>query len=847
MSLDLYRRKRDFSRTAEPSGAAATAAGHAYLIQKHAARRLHYDLRLELDGVLKSWAVTRGPSLVPGEKRLAVHVEDHPLDYGTFEGTIPEGNYGAGTVMLWDTGSWEPVGDAQKGYKKGHLEFVLHGEKLQGHWHLVRMKPRRGEKADNWLLIKGEDATARPEREPDMLEEQPVSVKTGRTLDEIAAGAAVARKPPKDMAAPRPRRAKAAPAKPAPTAPLPDFVPPELATLVTKPPTGAAWIHEIKFDGYRLQARIDTSATGKEKVRLLTRSGLDWTSRFGPALADALGRLPVEQALIDGELVVESGSGASNFSLLQQDLAEGRHNRFIYYVFDLLHHDGRDLRRQPLLERKQALEPLVQSSPEVLRFSAHFDADGATMLRHACRLSLEGVISKRGDAPYRPGRGRDWVKSKCAFRQEFVIGGYVPSTAQEGAIGSLVLGVFNGKKLEHVGRVGTGFSQRMARDLHERLAPLRRATSPFDGRLSAEERRGVTFVRPTLVAEVEFRGWTGDHHLRHAAFRGLREDKAAQEVVREEPEGSPDMARDTKPVRSGVKLTHADRLYWPEDGITKQGLADYYSQVWTFIAPFVVARPLALLRCPDGVSHACFFQKHAWAGINKAIKTKTDADGEELLVIEDFDGLIALAQSGALEIHPWGAPLADIERPDMLIFDLDPGDAVGWDAVVAGAREIRARLEAQGLAAFVKTSGGKGLHIVAPLTPRARWDEAKAFAKALADAMAADAPDRYVAVATKARRKGRIFIDYLRNGRGATAVAPYCPRARAGAAVSMPVAWEELEQIGPAQFTIANAPARLTNLATDPWADFRPAAQPLPSSEGGPSRRRPRSRRPPQR
>ncbi|TCK30995.1 ATP-dependent DNA ligase LigD phosphoesterase module /ATP-dependent DNA ligase LigD polymerase module [Ancylobacter aquaticus] len=843
MALDAYRRKRDFTRTREPQGGEVEAPGHAYLIQKHAARRLHYDLRLEMDGVLKSWAVTRGPSLVTGEKRLAVHVEDHPLDYGSFEGTIPKGEYGGGTVLLWDRGSWEPVGDAAKGYKKGHLEFELHGEKLSGRWHLVRMAPRRGEKADNWLLMKVEDAAARPEGAPDILEEMPDSVKTGRTLDAIAKGEDPP-VPPKSVKAKvaKPRaatKAKASGKAKASTpsgdaAPLPAFVEPALATLVAKAPGGKLWIHEIKYDGYRLQARLDLTAKGKSRVKLLTRSGLDWTPRFGPALAAALEALPAENALIDGELVVENGAGVSNFSLLQQDLSEGRHDRFIYYAFDLLHLDGRDLRPLPLTERKRLLELLLRQAAEGLRYSEHLTEDGGDMLRHACRLSLEGLVSKRADAPYRSGRGKDWVKSKCAFRQEFVIGGFTPSTAAKNAIGSLVLGVHEAGKLVCVGRVGTGFSQTVARDLHAQLSRRERARSPFAKALTAEERRGVTFVAPDLVAEVEFRGWTGDHHLRHAAFRGLREDKPAREIVREKPVEGESMAPEGSAARSKVKLTHPDRVYWPEEGITKQGLADYYAEVWRHILPFVVARPLALLRCPDGIASQCFFQKHSWRGMNKAIKVRKDKDGEELLTIGDLDGLIALVQSGALEIHPWGAPLADVERPDMLIFDLDPGEGVGWDGVVDGAREIRARLEAQGLAAFVKTSGGKGLHVVAPLKPKATWEKAKAFTKTLADSLAADDPDRFIAVATKARRKGRIFIDYLRNGRGATAVAAYCPRARAGAGVSMPVAWEELDQLaGAAQFTLADAPARLAHLAADPWDDFRAAAVPLPEAAGG--------------
>ncbi|MBS9478698.1 DNA ligase D [Ancylobacter radicis] len=811
MALDTYRAKRDFTLTAEPAGAEGKGAGQTYLIQKHAARRLHYDLRLEMDGVLKSWAVTRGPSLVPGEKRLAVHVEDHPLDYGDFEGTIPKGQYGGGTVMLWDSGSWVPKGDPRKGYKKGHLDLELRGEKLSGHWHLVRMPKRKGEKNENWLLIKAEDEAARTEDAPDILEEAPDSVKTGRTLDEITEGAPAHKGGRKTGAAK-----------------LPDFLAPELATLVAKAPAGAGWIHEIKFDGYRLQARIDRSAGPKGQLRLLTRSGLDWTTRFGPALADALLALPAQTALIDGELVVETPSGASHFAALQQDLSEGRRDRFVFYGFDLLHLDGRDLTREPLLARKAALAALFKDAPAPLRLSEPFEVDGATLLRHACRLSLEGLVSKRADSRYRTGRGKDWVKSKCAERQEFVIAGFVPSTAMANAIGSLVLGLHEDGKLRHVGRVGTGFSHRIAADLYRDLSALARARSPFADKLSADARRGVIFVKPERVAEVEFRGWTGDQNLRHAAFRGIREDKPASEIIREEPAPTSVAARPA-PLKSAVKLTHPERIYWPEDGITKQGLADYYAEIWRFIAPYIVARPLALLRCPDGIAKACFFQKHGWRGMNKAIKLAKDSDGEEMLFIEDRDGLIALVQAGALEIHPWGAPLASLEAPDTMIFDLDPGPGLGWADVVAGAKDVRARLEEAGLPAFVKTSGGKGLHVVVPLKSEAGWDAVKGFAKSLAEAMAGDAPDRYIAVATKAKREGRIFIDYLRNGRGATAIAPYGTRARPGAGVAMPVAWEEIDALASAaQFTLENAPARLANLERDPWTDFRASAAPLP-------------------
>lgn len=818
MALESYRRKRDFQTTPEPAGEVGATAGNSFVIQKHAARRLHYDLRLEMDGVLKSWAVTRGPSLVPGEKRLAVHVEDHPLDYGDFEGTIPKGQYGGGTVIVWDRGTWSPVADPDKGYAKGHLEFELQGEKLQGRWHLVRIKGKPGEKRENWLLIKGEDEAARFEDAPDILKEMPLSVKSGLDLAEVAKG--VAPKTPKP-----PKAAKGAksakPRKPASKVELPDFVPPMLASLVATTPKDDRWLHEIKFDGYRLQARI---AGGK--ARLLTRSGLDWTDRLAP-IAEVLGGL-ADQALVDGELVVESGSGATDFSALQADLAEGRGDRLVFYAFDLMHLDGEDLRKLPLTERKARLEPLLNGAPAALRYSEHFDDGGEIVLRHACRLGLEGVVSKLRDSPYRSGRGRSWVKSKCSARQEFVVAGYVPSSVSDSAIGSLVLGVFEDGALHHVGRVGTGFSNQTARDLFARLQPMETRETPFAKRLTAEEARGARFVTPELVAEVEFRAWTADGHLRHASFRGLREDKPATEVVRE---ATPKAKPAPEPKRR-VKLTHPDRVYWPDVGLTKAGLADHYDEVWPLIAPHLIGRPLALLRCPDGIDGQQFFQKHAWKGMNPNILTPEDPGdpGEGLIAVGDLDGLLGLVQSAALEIHPWGSTLADIERPDRIVIDLDPGEGVGWEAMIEAAHEVRERVEAAGLAAFLKTSGGKGLHVVAPLKPKAEWPAVKAWCQALAKAMAADQPDRYVATIAKAKRTGKILVDYLRNQRGATAVAPWSTRARPGAAVSTPIAWEELgPAIGPAHFTVQNLPARLS-AGADPWSDFYAAATPLPKA-----------------
>ena len=842
MALEAYQKKRDFSVTGEPKGAAGKRrkSGSSFVIQKHAARRLHYDFRIEMDGVLKSWAVTRGPSLVPGEKRLAVHVEDHPLEYGSFEGTIPKGEYGGGTVIIWDRGNWKPIGDPRKGYAKGHLEFELEGEKLSGRWHLVRMAGKPREKRENWLLIKGEDEAARSEEEPDVLEEQPQSVATGRDIDAVSGeepGWSSKTGRIKKSAGKKASKAKAydlpdaaadpidpSKAKGAKKGSLPAFMEPALASLGTAPPSGDKWLHEIKFDGYRIQARVEAG-----RVRLLTRSGLDWTKKFGKQIVEALADLPVAMAMIDGEIVVETDTGASDFSALQADLSEGRSDRFAYYCFDLMHLDGFDLASVALTERKALLDKLMPSGG-VLRYSDHFREEGEIVLQHACRLSLEGIVSKIAGSQYRSGRGKSWIKSKCSARQEFVIGGYVPSTVSKKAIGSLVLGQYEDGKLRYSGRVGTGFTVKVAEALQSQLERIRDKASPFTDKLTTAEARQVRFVRPELVAEIEFRAWTADGHLRHASFRGIREDKAAREVVREGPKSAAAKGSRGTPRRT-VTLTHPDRLYWPQDGVTKEGLADYYSEMWKHIAPFITARPLALLRGPNGIAGDLFFQKHAWKGLNKNIRLVNDpADPQDqpLIAIDSLDGLIGLVQSGVLEIHPWGSTLSDWEHPDMIIMDLDPGDGVGWQAVIDAALEVKERLEQAGLACFVKTSGGKGLHVVAPLKPQADWAKAKAFTKGIADAMASDNPDKYVSTIAKAKRRGKILVDYLRNQRGATAVAAYSTRARPGAAVSMPLGWDELgPDIGPAHFTVYNATQRMAALGKDPWDGFRSAAVPL--------------------
>lgn len=841
--LDLYRAKRDFSRTREPAGTArpgeARGLGGAFVVHKHAARRLHYDLRLEHDGVLWSWAVTRGPSLDPGEKRLAVHVEDHPLDYRGFEGTIPKGNYGAGAVIVWDEGRWLPEGDPAKGLAKGHLSFTLEGRKLKGGWHLVRLKPRGSETRDNWLLIKAQDAAARDDG--DILEEEPASVTSGLTVEEVAA-AKTASVPTGRGKAAKSKAGKAGAGKararaPAPGDPLPDFVAPCLATLRPAPAEGADLLQEVKFDGYRIEARID-----RGQVRLLTRTGLDWTARFGRSLPRALAALPCETALLDGEIVVMNDAGISSFAALQQALSAGRDDGFVYMAFDLLHLDGRDLRTDPLLARKQRLDDLlIHAEGDSLRYSEHFAEPGQVMLKHACRLGLEGVISKRADAPYRSGRGGDWVKSKCTLSQEFVIAGYVPSKVAGRGLSSLVVGYYAGGELKPAGRVGTGFDRRTMADLRARLDGLRASRSAFAG--AAAREKGIIWLRPDLTAEVEFRAWTADRLLRQASFKGLRDDKPAREVIMEQvqPQAGPaSKGGKRKPAKAGpspgtrVTLSHPAKVLWPDAGLTKSGLLAYYQSVWPHMQPHVVGRPLSLLRAPNGVGKPTFFQKHGSAGMDRAIATLKDPqDGEELLSIGDFDGLAALVQLGVVEIHVWGSTIANLERPDQVIFDLDPDPGVAMDRVREAAMTVRDRLADLGFASFAKTSGGKGFHVVVPLEPQAEWPEIKTFAHDFARALAQAEPKAYTATLAKSARKGKIFIDYLRNGRGATAVAPYSTRARPGATVAMPVSWQAVEAgIGPADYAVGSE-ALAALLKTDPWNDFRAKARPLrPAGQG---------------
>ena len=900
-SLNTYRAKRDFRTTAEPRGGKVTRKGHRYVIQKLAATRLHYDLRRELDGVMMSWAVTRGPSLVPGEKRLAIHVENHPVEYNVFEGTIPKDQYGGGTVMVWDRGTWMPEGDAHAAMKKGHLDFSLEGEKLKGRFHLVRMKKRPGERQEPWLLIKSDDEYARRPSDPDILEEEPDSAVSGRSIETIAAAqdsvwhsSRAANDQPdvkrpnaraKRTAAPRarasrgaktakPRRRAAAKrqatkrskrtANPVDVAQIggarrraiPDFIPPCLATLSTAAPDGEEWVHEIKFDGYRTQARLNGG-----KVMLSTRSGLDWTARF-PSIAAALKAFPATQAVLDGEIVSEGKDGISDFSALQDDLKSGRHDRLVYYVFDILYLDGFDLTGAALTDRKRALADLFEAVPQdsVVRLSEQFETSGPLLLKHACRMHLEGIVSKRSGAPYRSGRGGDWLKIKCSASQEFVIAGYEPSATASRSIRALLLGYFDKGQFRYAGRVGTGFSVAIERDLLQKLHSVKSTAPPFETIPAEEARRKVKWVKPELVAEIDFRGWTHGDVLRQASYKGLREDKAARDVVRETPRNRAAAAaqagaRKTSPraksakrkfspkpaprklsarkenvAVAGVALSNPDRVYWSDAGVTKAALADYYEQVWDWIAPHLVDRPLALVRCPEGAgSRNCFFQKHLSAGLEGERLKSVPLKGEEpAIAVADLPGLIALVQAGVLEIHAWGTHADHVEACDLLVFDLDPGPGVSFKELIAGAREVRARLADLKLESFVKTTGGKGLHVVVPIEP-AGWEAAKDFAHDIADAMAADDPHRYVANMAKSKRSDRIFVDYLRNGRGATAIAPYSTRARPGAPVATPLSWEELGSLKASnQYTVLNLVNRLSRLRRDPWAGLGKIRQRLP-------------------
>lgn len=822
--LENYRKKRNFRRTPEPAGDIANTAGQAgglFVVHKHAARRLHYDLRLEHGGVLQSWAVPKGPGLKPGEKRLAVRVEDHPLEYGEFEGVIPRGEYGAGTVMLWDRGRWFATR-----HDSDRLDFVLEGQKLRGAWSLVRMSGRAAEEGDNWLLIKRSEPGSRRQAqnaEPALPED--ISVASGRTMEQIAAGEATSQASPPDPAHIAGARRQSLPGDPRP----------QLASLVGTAPTGRDWIHEIKFDGYRILARVEQG-----KVQLISRNGLDWTERF-PEIARQLGALPVEDALFDGEVVAVGADGISNFQLLQEALSTRRTSPLLYQLFDLRHLNGFDLNSVQLLDRKRLLQQLLEAAGMAnsarVRYTEHIDADGTAFFDQACRLGLEGIISKRIDAKYRETRSKDWLKIKCTKQQELLIGGYTDPGGSRTGFGALLLGAWRGKRLVYAGKVGTGFSERQLNTLLVQLKKRIVKESPFDPPPAGT---GLHWVRPELIAEVEFTEWTNDGALRHPVFLGLREDRDPKEILMPEnvsssstsvpPRITRGPSRDMARV-AGVSLSNPDRLLFPQQGVTKLALAEYYEAIADWIMPQLAGRPLSLLRCPQGRHKDCFFQKHPQLTLAKDIPRLDilEKKGSEIYVyVRTLADLVALVQVGTLELHVWGSRVQDVEHPDILVFDLDPAPGLAWREVLRTAQSLRERLQTLGLESFVRTTGGKGLHLVVPLQPSADWEQAKSFARAVASAHARDDRQRITINMSKAKREGRIFLDYLRNGRGATAIASYSTRAREGAPVAVPVRWEELNAaLTSDRYNVNNVRRRLTALRTDPWEGFEAARRPL--------------------
>lgn len=871
MTLTEYKRKRNFRRTPEPAPKRANRReGFSYVIQKHAASHLHYDFRLELDGVLLSWAVPKGPCLDSKVKRLAMHVEDHPVAYGGFEGTIPEGEYGGGTVLLWDQGAWEPIGDPRQGYREGKLAFQLAGKKLKGEWKLVRTRSRQPGK-EQWLLMKGNDKYAKPLASFDILEKKPKSVVSGRDLEAIAgAKNRTSSSKSKRHIAPKPKKrnksrvakSTARTIKPSQIAvkrtPLPKRIEVQLATLTKEAPQGNEWVHEIKFDGYRMICRIDGKA-----VKFISRNHQNWTSRLKP-LVGAARELAVETAILDGEVVVVKRDGSTDFQALQNAFKQGDAAEFQYYVFDLLYLNGVSLVEAPLEERKAVLAELLATLPgsSPIRYSEHFTGSGEDFKKQACKLHLEGSISKRRDQPYRSGRGFDWLKVKCGHNEEFVIGGYTDPSGSRTGFGALLMGYYDQKRqLHYAGKVGTGFGERELTTLLPQLQRLEQKVSPFVDRVAKTGRtRNAHWVNPKLVAQISYGSRTREGILRHAAFEGLREDKAAEEVKldrtlpmeeamkKTRAPKRPAKTKAARPKRSdgtnsqavddpnadsigGVRITSVDKLLFSDTTITKRELAIYYQDVAPWLLPHIVRRPLVLVRCPEGQSKECFYQKHPGIGTPKHLRRipiRESSKSEEYVVVDDVEGLISLSQIGVLEIHAWGSREDKLEQPDRLIFDLDPGPEVAWKVVVDSAKRIRDFLQELGLETFVKTTGGKGLHLVAPINRKQEWDEVKAFCKDVAHLLVAAAPDLYMATMSKAARTQKIFVDYLRNGRGATAVVPFSPRARPNAPVSTPLTWKELNpKITANHFTIENVRRRLSALTNDPWQEFGKLRQSL--------------------
>lgn len=801
--LKKYNEKRDFGITAEPPGKAGKRSAHdlRFVIQLHEATRTHYDLRLEWDGVMKSWAVTKGPSYDPADKRLAVRTEDHPMDYNDFEGVIPEEQYGAGPVMIWDEGVWMPEDDPAKMEKKGRITFTIDGSRMKGQWHLVRM--HTPDKRENWLLIKRKDDFALSKsRNAGFLERENTSVVTGRTMAEIlkaGVGKTTKRRQP---GKPRPvdqkqLKTSAKMSGVSLTRLMKQYPGPELATLVDKQPDGDAWVHEIKYDGYRLMAFVDKGA-----VILRTRGGQDWTHKFTP-LAKAIAKLKVESAVFDLEACVLNERGQSDFGALQAALSDKKPEGIQGYIFDLLYLNGEDLASKKLIERKAQLAKILAKAKAPLHFSDHLQSS-PDLLEKACKIGAEGLVSKKKDSLYQGGRATDWVKSKCGLEQEFVIGGFMPAKNHSKAIGALLLGYYKNEQFTYAGKVGTGFSHQLAKDIYQRLIPLQVMKSPFREKLG-RGRRNYVFVKPELLCEISFTEWTSDGHIRHGSFKGLREDKNPRRVVEEVPKPIEQVTKGTKPRSTikdevsyrGVKITHPDRIVFPDTKITKGDVAEYYDRVAPIMLPFVRSRLISLLRCTDGIGGECFFQRNPMQGMGDEVYAKSlthKGKQHTYIYVQNEVGLLQLVQMGTMEFHTWQSSISNQGKPDQIIFDLDPDAGVPFEAVKLAAQDIRNRLKKLNLVSFPRLSGGKGIHVVAPIKPQHGWEEIKEFARGFAETMAREIPAAYVANMSKKRRTGKIFVDFFRNDFSATAIAPFSLRAREGAAVACPISWEDLKK-----------------------------------------------------
>lgn len=761
--LKDYHKKRDFKITREPKGKKKNTAKRkpklSFVIQEHHARRLHYDFRLEWEGVLKSWAVPKGPSENPTDKRLAVQTEDHPLEYGKFKGTIPEGEYGAGEVFIWDSGIWEPIGDPAEGFKKGHLEFKLKGKKLHGKWMLIRTHYQESENKKNWLLIKRSDEVENSEN-------------TTKKKAMALSG----------------------------SDPWPDFISPQLPRLVTDVPEEATWVHEIKFDGYRMQGHLKNNI-----AHLFSRNALDWSNSF-PNILEALGKLIAKNAIVDGEIVAPDEEGSFHFQKLQNSLTLKKDQDLRYYIFDLLYLNGQDLRTLPLIERKEKLRALLQDVSPFLIFSEHLTEEGKNFFKVSCEHHLEGIVSKLADSPYRSGRNDLWVKTKCSLRQEFVIGGFTDAQGTRQGFGALLLGIYEGKKLKYVGKVGTGFDNQTLIEFKKNFTKLIQKDSPFA--LKSPKGKNTHWMKPVMIAEINFAQWTKDQILRAPVFKGLRIDKAAEEINMEKP-------KEIKEVSS------PDKVLFKKEKITKKEVAEFYNMIAKEMIPYLKDRPLSLVRCPNGSEGTCFFQKHITGKIPSSFNTfpvQEDKGQGIYFSIDSANGLRELVQLNAFEIHAWNCRKNNLMRPDQIVMDFDPGPDVAWKEVVSAAKDLKIMLEKIGLKSFVKLTGGKGLHVHVPLDPRYDWDQVKAFSQSLALQMVSQNPTKYTANMSKKLRKGKIFIDYLRNGYGATAIVPYSLRAKPLSAVALPVEWSELLRIkGPQEFTMKKALRKIKKRKVDPW------------------------------